>query len=80
MYLPALPTIPAHLGTTSAMVQLTLTGTLIGLALGQLVLGPLSDALGRRRPLLSGTALYVVASLLVLAAPDIATLGVLRFL
>ena len=48
MYLPALPTITAELGTTSAMVQLTLTGTLVGLALGQLVLGPLSDAFGRR--------------------------------
>src|SRR3712207_7867341 len=43
MYLPALPTIAAELGTTSAMVQLTLTGTLIGLAIGQLVLGPRSE-------------------------------------
>jgi DHA1 family bicyclomycin/chloramphenicol resistance-like MFS transporter len=80
MYLPALPTITTDLGTTSATIQLTLTGTLVGLALGQLVLGPLSDALGRKRPLLAGTALYVVASLLVLAAPDVAVLGVLRVL
>jgi DHA1 family bicyclomycin/chloramphenicol resistance-like MFS transporter len=80
MYLPALPTITAELGTTSAMVQLTLTGTLVGLALGQLVLGPLSDAIGRRTPLLAGTALYVVASLLILVAPTIEVLGVLRFL
>ncbi|MGY1689503.1 multidrug effflux MFS transporter [Geodermatophilus sp. SYSU D01105] len=80
MYLPALPTITADLGTTSAMIQLTLTGTLVGLALGQLVLGPLSDAFGRTRPLLAGTALYVVASLLVLVAPNVAVLGVLRVL
>jgi len=80
MYLPALPTITAELGTTSAMVQLTLTGTLVGLAIGQLVLGPLSDAFGRRGPLLAGTALYVVASLLVLVAPSIEVLGVLRLL
>ena len=80
MYLPALPTIREDLGTTSANVQLTLTGTLMGLALGQLVIGPLSDALGRRRPLLAGTALHVVASLLVLLAPDVAVLGVLRVL
>ena len=80
MYLPALPTITAELGTTSAMVQLTLTGTLVGLALGQLVLGPLSDAIGRRTPLLAGTELYVVASLLILVAPTIEVLGVLRFL
>src|SRR3712207_7595794 len=80
MYLPALPTITAELGTTSAMVQLTLTGTLVGLAIGQLVLGPLSDTFGRRGPLLAGTALYMVASLLVLVAPTIEVLGVLRLL
>ena len=80
MYLPALPTITRDLETTSAAVQLTLTGTLIGLALGQLVLGPVSDALGRRRPLLAGTALHVLASLLVLVAPNLAVLGALRVL
>jgi MFS transporter, DHA1 family, multidrug resistance protein len=80
MYLPALPTITDELGTTSSAVQLTLTGTLVGLALGQLVLGPLSDALGRRRPLLVGTAVHVLASLLVLLAPNVAVLGALRVL
>ena len=57
MYLPALPTIVDDLGTTSAAVQLTLTGTLAGLALGQLLVGPLSDTFGRRRPLLVGVPL-----------------------
>jgi DHA1 family bicyclomycin/chloramphenicol resistance-like MFS transporter len=80
MYLPALPTITGQLGTTSSAVQLTLTGTLLGLGLGQLVLGPLSDALGRRRPLLAGTALHVLASLLVLVAPNVTVLGALRLL
>lgn len=80
MYLPALPTITSQLQTTEAAVQLTLTGTLVGLALGQLVLGPLSDALGRRGPLLAGTALHVLSSVLILVAPDITTLGVLRVL
>jgi DHA1 family bicyclomycin/chloramphenicol resistance-like MFS transporter len=80
MYLPALPTITTELETTSAAVQLTLTGTLVGLALGQLVLGPVSDALGRKRPLLAGTALHVLASLLVLVAPNLAVLGALRVL
>ncbi|MGY1615991.1 multidrug effflux MFS transporter [Geodermatophilus sp. SYSU D00691] len=80
MYLPALPTLRADLGTTSAAVQLTLTGTLVGLAVGQLVVGPWSDALGRRRPLLAGVALHVVASLLVLLAPNLAVLSVLRVL
>lgn len=78
MYLPAFPAITTDLGTTSAMVQLTLTGTLIGLGVGQLVVGPLSDALGRRRPLIAGTILHIVASLLCIAAPNIAVLGALR--
>ncbi|GAA2542399.1 multidrug effflux MFS transporter [Pseudonocardia hydrocarbonoxydans] len=80
MYLPALPTITTDLLTTSAAVQLTLTGTLLGLALGQLVIGPLSDALGRKRPLIAGTALHVVSSLLCAVAPNIAVLGALRVL
>jgi len=80
MYLPALPTIANELQTTAAAVQLTLTGTLVGLALGQLVIGPLSDAFGRRRPLLAGTAVHVLASLLIILAPNIAVLGALRVL
>ncbi|RGC69124.1 Bicyclomycin resistance protein [Micromonospora sp. MW-13] len=78
MYLPALPSIVTDFGTTSAAVQLTLTGTLAGLALGQLVIGPLSDAVGRRTPLIAGIALHVVASLLCVVAPNIAVLGALR--
>lgn len=80
MYLPALPTIVRDLGTTDAAVQLTLTGTLVGLALGQLLVGPLSDTFGRRRPLLVGVGVHVLASLLCLVAPDVAVLGGLRLL
>lgn len=80
LYLPAFPAISADLGAGESLVQLTLTGTLIGFALGQLVLGPLSDALGRRRPLIVATALHVVASLLCAFAPNIATLGAFRVL
>src|SRR4051794_34608391 len=80
MYLPALPAITEDLGASAAMVQLTLTGTLAGLALGQLLVGPLSDALGRRRPLLTGVAVHVVASVLCAVAPSIAVLGALRVL
>src|SRR4051794_38724726 len=57
-YLPALPTIASELGASTSATQLTLTATLIGLALGQVVFGPMSDAHGRRRPLLIGLALY----------------------
>ncbi|MBO4160426.1 multidrug effflux MFS transporter [Micromonospora sp. MMS20-R2-23] len=78
MYLPALPAIATYFATTSAAVQLTLTGTLAGLALGQLLIGPLSDAVGRRRPLIVGLAVHVVASALCVVAPNIAVLGALR--
>ena len=80
MYLPSLPAITADLSATAAQVQLTLTGTLLGLALGQLVIGPLSDAFGRRIPLLSGIAVHVLASVLCVIAPNLAVLGTLRVL
>ncbi len=78
MYLPALPRIAEELSVSSSIVQLTLTGTLAGLALGQLVVGPLSDSLGRRLPLMAGIVLHMVASVLCLLAPNIAILGVAR--
>ncbi|MBY6437614.1 multidrug effflux MFS transporter [Rhodococcus kroppenstedtii] len=80
VYLPALPAITDDLNSTDAAVQFTLTGTLIGLAVGQLVIGPLSDALGRRRPLIAGTAVHILASLLCMIAPSVAVLGVTRAL
>ncbi|MGB3355981.1 MAG: multidrug effflux MFS transporter [Mycobacterium sp.] len=78
MYLPALPKIAEDLSVSSSVVQLTLTGTLAGLALGQLIVGPLSDSLGRRKPMIAGIVLHMVASLLCLFAPNIALLGVAR--
>ena len=78
MYLPALPDIGADLGVSSSTVQLTITGTLIGLALGQLLVGPLSDTLGRKKPLLAGIGVHILASLLAVFAPSIAVLGILR--
>jgi DHA1 family bicyclomycin/chloramphenicol resistance-like MFS transporter len=78
MYLPALPKIAEDLSVSSSVAQLTLTGTLAGLALGQLVVGPLSDSLGRRRPMMAGIVLHMLASLLCLVAPNIVVLGVAR--
>src|SRR4051794_20402412 len=80
MYLPSLPTITAQLHASAAAVQLTLTGTLAGLALGQLLVGPLSDAVGRRAPLLAGVAVHILASILCVMAPNLAVLGTLRVL
>jgi DHA1 family bicyclomycin/chloramphenicol resistance-like MFS transporter len=78
MYLPALPQLAADLSTGPVQTQLTLTACVIGLALGQIVAGPLSDEWGRRRPLLAGLAAYGVASLLCAVAPTVETLVALR--
>jgi DHA1 family bicyclomycin/chloramphenicol resistance-like MFS transporter len=78
MYLPALPRIADDLSVSSSVVQLTLTGTLAGLALGQLIIGPLSDSLGRRRPLMAGIVLHMLASVVCFFAPNIEVLGVAR--
>ncbi|MEU6083003.1 Bcr/CflA family multidrug efflux MFS transporter [Streptomyces sp. NPDC047108] len=69
MYLPALPQVTESLHSPAATVQLTLTACLAGMALGQLVVGPMSDRWGRRRPLVAGMALYVVATALCAFAP-----------
>ncbi|WP_186316145.1 multidrug effflux MFS transporter [Catellatospora sichuanensis] len=78
MYLPAFPTIAADLRVSPAAVQLTLTVALIGIALGQFVMGPLSDRWGRRRPIVGGTALFFVSSALITVAPNIETMTALR--
>ena len=80
MYLPSLPTITTELHAGAAAVQLTLTGTLLGLGLGQLIVGPLADAFGRRIPLLAGVGVHVLASVLCVLAPNLAVLGTLRVL
>ena len=80
MYLPALPKIADDLSVSSSVVQLTLTGTLAGLALGQLIVGPLSDSLGRRRPLMAGIVLHMVASIVCILAPNLVMLGLARVL
>ncbi|WP_243704789.1 multidrug effflux MFS transporter [Micromonospora sp. KC723] len=69
MYLPAMPVMASELRTSAPTVQLTLTVFVVGLAVGQVVVGPLSDTWGRRRPLLVGTTVYVVGSLWCALAP-----------
>ena len=77
-YLPAMPSMAADLKTSPQLVSLSITMGMIGLALGQLLVGPLSDKYGRRGPLLASLAIFIVASLACLFAPDIQTLNVLR--
>jgi MFS transporter, DHA1 family, multidrug resistance protein len=77
-YLPALPTLSADLLATDSQAQLTITGLLMGLGLGQLIIGPWSDAVGRRKPLLLGLAAHGLASVVCAVAPSIGTLVATR--
>ncbi|MFC0097882.1 multidrug effflux MFS transporter [Micromonospora marina] len=79
MYLPAFPAMTRDLGADQAGIQLSLTTCLIGLALGQLVTGPLSDRWGRRRPALVGVVAYTVLALACAAAPNAPLLAAVRF-
>jgi len=80
LYLPAFPLLEEDFQTTATAIQLTLTGTMIGFAIGQLVVGPLSDKVGRRLPLIAVTALHVIASIAAAFAPDLLLLGGARVL
>ncbi len=78
MYLPALPDLPADLSSTTAAAQLTLSACIVGLAVGQLITGPLSDRFGRRVPLLVGVAIFVVASMICAMSTSMTVLIAMR--
>lgn len=79
MYLPGLPAIAREFGVDTAAAQQTLSSFFIGLAVGQLIYGPLSDRLGRRRPLIFGCAVYALACLGCFVSPSLGGLILLRF-
>src|SRR5260221_13555185 len=80
MYLAGFPAIAADLHTSIARVQLSLTSYLIGIAVGQLLYGPLLDRFGRKTPLYFGLAIYVLASLVCAFTNSVDALITLRFL
>ncbi len=80
MYLPALPALERYFSTDTASVQHTLASFFAGLAIGQLLYGPIADKYGRKPPLYFGLTLYVIASAACALAPGIGSLIVLRFL
>lgn len=80
LYLPAFPALESDFGVSTAVIQLTLTATAVGFGLGQLIVGPWSDRVGRRLPLILATATHVAASIAVALAPDIVWLGLFRVL
>ncbi|MBO9128994.1 multidrug effflux MFS transporter [Bacillus sp. 165] len=80
MYLPSFPTMAAELHSNTSTIQLSLTACLLGLALGQLIVGPLSDRHGRRKPLIIAVTFYAGSSLLCALVPSIWLLILLRFI
>lgn len=80
MYLPAFPQMLQDLNTTAPALQLTLTAVMLGLAVGQLVIGPMSDQFGRRKLLIIGAFICMIASILCAIAPTVEFLIGARFL
>ncbi|WP_020671990.1 multidrug effflux MFS transporter [Amycolatopsis nigrescens] len=80
MYAPGFPQIVTSFGTSKTAVQFSLTACLLGLAIGQLALGPVSDAMGRRRLLLAGSGMFTVFSSVCALAPSVAVFDVGRLL
>lgn len=78
LYLPAFPDMASDLGVGASAVQLTLTSLLIGAALGQLTVGSISDALGRRRTLIAGLTLFVLCCFLAATSPSLTFLIAIR--
>ena len=80
LYLPALPQLADDLNASASAAQLSITSCLVGLAVGQLLAGPLSDRLGRKRPLIIGLMAYLLASIACALAPSVTVLIVLRLI
>lgn len=80
MYLPSFPQIAQHFGTKASSVQLSLTACLVGLGLGQVIMGALSDVYGRRKPLLVAMIIYLITSFTCAISPNIEFLIVSRFI
>ncbi len=78
LYLPSLPQLASFFETSASMTQLTLTTAMIGLAVGQLLLGPLSDKFGRKIPLIISLVIYIISTVLIVYAPNIESMIVLR--
>lgn len=80
LYLPGLPEMQQNLHTTPTMIQLTITASLIGLAIGQIIIGPWSDRVGRRRALLVGVGIFTLATLGIILTPNIYGVIIFRFI
>lgn len=80
LYLPALPFMGEYFGANTSTVQLTLTGSMVGLALGQLLIGPISDKYGRKKPLLISLIVYLISTVAIIFSPNIYLMAILRLI
>lgn len=80
LYLPALPYMANFFNTTTSAIQLTLTSSLIGLAGGQLLIGPISDKYGRKKPLLISLIIFTLSTIMIIFSPNLLTMIILRFI
>lgn len=80
LYLPALPYMSEYFSVEAYIVQLTLMGSMVGLAVGQLVVGPISDKYGRKRPIIVSLVVYLISTILIILIPNIYVMIFLRFI
>jgi MFS transporter, DHA1 family, multidrug resistance protein len=80
MYLASMPAMADYFGTSASAVQLTLTAYMVGMAVGQFLLGPISDVLGRHRLMVAGNVLFLLSSVAVILVPTIEAVMALRIL
>lgn len=80
LYLPALPTMGEFFKANTSTIQLTLTGSMVGLALGQLLIGPISDKYGRKNPLIMSLVIYLISTIAIVIFPNVYAMIVLRFI
>jgi MFS transporter, DHA1 family, multidrug resistance protein len=80
LYLPTLPLMTIDLQTSTSSIQLSITTCLLGLAIGQVIIGPISDMLGRRIPLIISLIIFVIASFLCAFSPNVTVFIILRFI
>ena len=80
LYLPALPTMSSYFNSSTSTIQLTLTGSMVGLALGQLLIGPISDKYGRKNPLIISLIVYLISTIAIIIFPNVYAMIALRFI
>ena len=79
MYLPSLPIMQAEFGISTSLIQMTLTMTMLGMAIGQIFAGPISDMRGRKMPLLAGMLVFMITSAICIVADNIVIFLAARF-